>query len=135
MKHLLNNLTQEEKNNIREQHTGGIKINIDNFKKLVETKQGSTKPLLSEQNEDIERRDRYALKQYGDKWYDEDDRVLDSFDDYDEEYDFGPDDYDRFIELTSPANSKWNPVDSKGYYDTHYKRNMPISLRIKRGMK
>jgi hypothetical protein len=68
MKHLLNNLTQEEKNNIREQHTGGIKINIDNFKKLVETKQGSTKPFLSEQNEDIERRDRYALKHYGDKW-------------------------------------------------------------------
>ncbi len=92
--------------------------------------------IVNEQNENIERLDRYALKQYGgDKWYDEDDRTLDSFDDYDEEYEFGPDDYDRFIEMSSPANPKWNPFHSKGYYDAHYKRNTPISLRIKRGMK
>lgn len=48
MKHLLNNLSEEEKNNIREQHAGGIKITIDNFKKLVETKQGDAKPYLNE---------------------------------------------------------------------------------------
>lgn len=48
MKHLLNNLSEEEKNSIREQHTGGMKIAIDNFKKLVETKQGDVKPYLNE---------------------------------------------------------------------------------------
>jgi len=50
MKHLLNNLSEEEKNNIREQHEGGMNISIDNFKKLVETKSGDAKPFLSEQN-------------------------------------------------------------------------------------
>lgn len=48
MKHLLNNLSEEEKNSIREQHTGGMKIAIDNFKRLVETKQGDVKPYLNE---------------------------------------------------------------------------------------
>ena len=49
MKHLLNNISEEEKNRIREQHTGGMKIAIDNFKKLVETKSGDVKPYLNEQ--------------------------------------------------------------------------------------
>jgi hypothetical protein len=132
MKHLLNDLSDQEKNTIREQHDGGMKISINNFKKLVETKSGDVKPLVNEQNE---MRDRYALKQYGDKWYDEDDSPLDSFDDYDDEFDFGPDEYEKFLELTAPAKSKWNPVHNKGIYDTHYKRNTPISLRVKRGMK
>ena len=50
MKHLLNNLSEEEKNRIREQHTGGMKIAIDNFKKLVETKLGDAKPFINEAN-------------------------------------------------------------------------------------
>ena len=50
MKHLLNNLSEEEKNNIREQHEGGMNLAIDNFKKLVETKSGDAKPYLNEQN-------------------------------------------------------------------------------------
>jgi len=54
MKHLLNNLSEEEKNNIREQHEGGMNLAIDNFKKLVETKSGDAKPFLSEQNTDAE---------------------------------------------------------------------------------
>ena len=54
MKHLLNNLSEEEKNNIREQHEGGMNISIDNFKKLVETKSGDAKPFLSEQYTDPE---------------------------------------------------------------------------------
>jgi len=49
MKHLLNNLSEEEKNRIREQHTGGVNINIENFRTLVETKQGNVKLYLSEQ--------------------------------------------------------------------------------------
>jgi peptidoglycan hydrolase-like protein with peptidoglycan-binding domain len=52
MKHLLNDLSEEEKNRIREQHTGGKKIVIENFDKLVNTKLGDTKPLLSEQTEE-----------------------------------------------------------------------------------
>ena len=48
MKHLLNNISEEEKNRIREQHTGGMKIATDKFKMLVETKQGDIKPYLNE---------------------------------------------------------------------------------------
>lgn len=49
MKHLLNNLTEKEKNAIREQHSGGMKISIDNFSNLVESKLGNVKPLVNEQ--------------------------------------------------------------------------------------
>jgi len=48
MKHLLNNISEEEKNRIREQHTGGMRIATDKFKMLVETKQGDVKPYLNE---------------------------------------------------------------------------------------
>ena len=49
MKHILNNISEEEKNAIREQHTGGMKLNTEKFKNLIEAKQGDAKPLLSEQ--------------------------------------------------------------------------------------
>jgi hypothetical protein len=48
MKHLLNDLSEEEKNRIREQHTGGKKLVIENFKKLVDTRLGDAKPYLNE---------------------------------------------------------------------------------------
>ena len=48
MKHLLNNLTEDEKNAIREQHTGGMKIANEKFAKLIETKLGDVKPLVVE---------------------------------------------------------------------------------------
>ena len=51
MKHLLNNLSEEEKNSIREQHEGGMKINTDRFKALMESELGNVKPLV---NEDIQ---------------------------------------------------------------------------------
>ena len=35
MKHLLNNLSEEEKTAIREQHSGGMKIMTENFGKLI----------------------------------------------------------------------------------------------------
>lgn len=54
MKHLLNNLSEEEKNSIREQHTGGMKIAIDNFRRLVETKQGDVKPYMIKEVDAIE---------------------------------------------------------------------------------
>ena len=49
MKHLMNDLSIEEKNRIREQHEGGMKINTSKFKQLMESKLGNAKPLVSEQ--------------------------------------------------------------------------------------
>jgi hypothetical protein len=48
MKHLLNDLSEEVKNSIREQHEGGKKIVIENFKKLIETKSGDVKLYVTE---------------------------------------------------------------------------------------
>ena len=50
MKHLLNDLSIEEKNRIREQHEGGITIDSSKFRKLMETKLGDVKPLIMELN-------------------------------------------------------------------------------------
>jgi hypothetical protein len=49
MKHLLNDMSEHEKNAIREQHTGGMKISSDNFSKLVSSKLGDVKPIINEQ--------------------------------------------------------------------------------------
>ena len=49
MKHILNNLSNEEKNSIREQHTGGKQLNIENFSKLVNNKLGTVKTLVKEE--------------------------------------------------------------------------------------
>lgn len=54
MKHILNNLSDEEKNSIREQHTGGMKIMNENFSKLLNSKLGDSKPLVSEQVEEMD---------------------------------------------------------------------------------
>jgi hypothetical protein len=48
MKHLLNDLTEQEKNSIREQHTGGMKVVTENFSRLINTKSGDVKPLVNE---------------------------------------------------------------------------------------
>ena len=50
MKHILNNLSEKEKNAIREQHTDTLKVMTENFSKLVESKLGDVKPILSEDN-------------------------------------------------------------------------------------
>lgn len=49
MKHILNDLTEEEKNSIREQHTGGMKVMTESFSKLINSKLGDVKPMVSEQ--------------------------------------------------------------------------------------
>ena len=49
MKHILNNLSEEEKNSIRQQHTGGMKVVTENFHKLLSSKLGDVKPLVNEQ--------------------------------------------------------------------------------------
>lgn len=43
MKHILNNLSLEEKNSIREQHKGGMNLMIENFDKMVSNKLGTVK--------------------------------------------------------------------------------------------
>lgn len=48
MKHILNNISEEEKNAIREQHTGGMKVMTENFSKLTNSKLGDVK-LINEQ--------------------------------------------------------------------------------------
>jgi len=48
MKHILNNLSEEEKNSIREQHTGGMKVMTENFSKLLNSKLGDAKPLFEQ---------------------------------------------------------------------------------------
>ena len=55
MKHILNDMSEQEKNSIREQHTGGMKVMTENFSKLINSKLGDSKPLLKE--EDMEMSD------------------------------------------------------------------------------
>jgi len=61
MKHLLNDLTENEKNSIREQHTGGMKVITENFSKLINAKSGNVKPLVNEREgedySDLENKD------------------------------------------------------------------------------
>jgi len=52
MKHLLNDMSSEEKNSIREQHTGGIKIDTSRFRSLLESTLGNSKPLVNEEEDD-----------------------------------------------------------------------------------
>ena len=52
MKHILNDLTEQEKKAIREQHTGGMKVMTENFSKLLNSKLGDSKPLVAEQIQD-----------------------------------------------------------------------------------
>jgi hypothetical protein len=49
MKHILNDLTEIEKNSIREQHTGGMKVTTDNFSRLINSKSGEVKTIVNEQ--------------------------------------------------------------------------------------
>lgn len=49
MKHLLNDMSSEEKNRILEQHQGGKTIDTSKFKRLLESQLGHVKPLVSEQ--------------------------------------------------------------------------------------
>ena len=49
MKHLLNGMPDWEKNSIREQYEGGMSIDASKFKKLMESKLGNVKPLITEE--------------------------------------------------------------------------------------
>lgn len=49
MKHLLNNLTSEEKNRILEQYSDSLLVETNKFKNLINVKSGNVRPLLNEQ--------------------------------------------------------------------------------------
>jgi hypothetical protein len=48
MKHILNDISKEEKNRILEQHSGCKTIDTTKFKRLLESTMGNVKPLISE---------------------------------------------------------------------------------------
>ena len=48
MKHILNNISQDEKTRILEQYTGGKQLMIENFNKLVNNKLGTVNTLINE---------------------------------------------------------------------------------------
>lgn len=50
MKHILNDISQEDKNRILEQHEGGKSFDTLKFKKLLESQLGNVKPLVMEQS-------------------------------------------------------------------------------------
>jgi len=52
MKHILNDLSNNEKNSILEQYSGEMSINTSNFKKLIKTKSGDVKPFPNKTIED-----------------------------------------------------------------------------------
>ena len=54
MKHILNNMSEQEKNSIREQHTGGMKDMTENFNKLINSKLGDSKPLVEQKENTLE---------------------------------------------------------------------------------
>ena len=79
----------------------------------------------------------YALNQYNNGWYDPlDNKLSDGFEDYDEEFEFGPDDYDKFMDMVKDIpNAIWNPME-KNMYDglqsTPNSGMSPLKLRVKR---
>lgn len=67
MKHLLNDMSQEEMNSIREQHIGGKKITVENFSNMVNKKLGEVPTILSESESELDEQNRLkaALKGFG----------------------------------------------------------------------
>jgi hypothetical protein len=51
MKHILNNISESEKEEILNHYKGQMKIDNSKFNKLVETKLGDAKPLINENND------------------------------------------------------------------------------------
>jgi hypothetical protein len=147
MKHILNNLTEEEKNSIREQHTGGMKVMTENFSKLLNSKLGNAKPLVSEQdvnefyffdddNDDSEikkaplrKAEKGPFASAGDGWYDADEREVDEPTDYSEERSFGPDEQESFMDYINNCNTKWC-LTTKRMYDIYAKK--PGGIRVRK---
>ena len=94
------------------------------------------KRVIQEQEETPKRlRGNYRIRSWTpDAWYDEDDRAVnpDDIEDYEEEVEFGPDEYDRYMEYTKDTPNKWNFQLDKHYYDRHYRPNNYIPIKIRK---
>jgi hypothetical protein len=97
------------------------------------------KRVISEQEEMPKKlRGNYRIRSWmPNSWYDEDDRAVNPLDieDFEEEIEFGPDDYEKFLDYTKDIPNKWDFKSEKGYYDQHYKpgREIPLKIRKLRG--
>ena len=65
MKHLLNDMSQDEMNAIRGQHTGGKKITVENFSNMVNKKLGEVPTLLSESESTIVGTQGFEIEEQG----------------------------------------------------------------------
>lgn len=94
------------------------------------------KKVIAEQEEMPKKlRGNYRIRNWGpDTWHDEDDRAVDplEIEDYEEEVEFGPNDYGKFLDYTKDIPNKWDFKSEKGYYDQHYKPGREIPLKIRK---
>ena len=67
-----------------------------------------------------------------DSWYDEDERQVDDIDDdFEEEVEFGPEDYDNFMDYIKDIKHNWSlgyGAPGKRWYDKHTK-TQPVKIR------
>jgi hypothetical protein len=91
----------------------------------------------------VPRKSKGILGQDGHGWFDQLDRPIKNQDefDYDEEYEFGPDDFEDYLDKTSDVDNKWSfqARDWKGtskpgrdYFDAYTKHGKKLKLRKKR---
>jgi len=102
-----------------------------NYKKLTGSE---PKDSIKEQDNIGKLRGNYRIRNWGhDVWHDEDDLAVNPLDieDFEEEVEFGPDDYEKFLDYTKDIPNKWDFKDDRGYYDQHYKpgRELPLKIR------
>jgi hypothetical protein len=64
----------------------------------------------------------------GHGWYDKDDYPVDDEMEYSEEREFGPDEYDDFMEYINDCNTKWC-ITTKKYYDEYQQRSGTFKIR------
>jgi hypothetical protein len=112
MKHILNNLTEQEKNAIREQHTGGMKVATDKFSQLLESKLGDVKPILSEQSQSGDYKVGQVLKAKRDKdgqvYTIKVKRII-------------PDGTNIVASIQGPGTYEGGPIDGRGIYELYAK--------------
>lgn len=89
------------------------------------------KRIINEWDFDLPRRKEGIIHQYG-KWHDSDENLMDDENDfeYDDEFEFGPGDYEQFVKHSEGIPNKWGVYHGKRYYDLETKRN-PIKLRTR----
>jgi len=114
MKHLLNNLSEEEKNSIRGQHTGGMQVSNSRFNSLLENKLGNSKPLVEQ---------------------------FDDEDDYDFEDELEGDENEPYIDLTDKEDDDIHLIhrnmssdDEELDEDTSWMNDLNESLNLKKSI-